>query len=259
MQWFPLIKLTIFMSISSLAAEPKATVSWIPEKETNISGQMVRTVISMKLPEGWHTYWENPGESGIPLEIKADLPEGWVLNPIQYPVPKRFLTGGLAGYGYENQVDFPITLSPPQSFHGELPPIKIHLSWLICNDDACLPGKAELTLEEPDATLVHNAFSALPTPLPHSKLIATEAAGEIQLRLILSSESIALTLSDYEIFPVNPNLVAASANPRFQKSLDQPHTWHVSFPKNEFFETIKKPIRFLIYQSSQKAWSISSE
>src|SRR5260370_36037198 len=36
----------------------------------------------------WHTYWKNPGESGLPTEIKWTLPARGAAGPISRPPPQ---------------------------------------------------------------------------------------------------------------------------------------------------------------------------
>src|ERR1700694_812578 len=42
----------------------------------------------------WHTYWKNPGESGLPTEIKWTLPPGVKADPIVWPTPHLYDIGG---------------------------------------------------------------------------------------------------------------------------------------------------------------------
>ena len=44
----------------------------------------------------WHTYWKNPGESGLPTEIKWTLPEGVKADPIVWPAPATWATSWMA-------------------------------------------------------------------------------------------------------------------------------------------------------------------
>ena len=44
--------------------------------------------LRIKMDEGWHTYWENPGDSGLATNIDWELPEGFTAAPIQWPFPQ---------------------------------------------------------------------------------------------------------------------------------------------------------------------------
>ena len=37
----------------------------------------------------WHTYWKNPGDSGLPTTLNWRLPNGVVVGEIAWPTPHR--------------------------------------------------------------------------------------------------------------------------------------------------------------------------
>ena len=47
----------------------------------------------------WHTYWKNPGDSGLPTTLQWTLPTGVQAGPIEWPTPKRLPIGPLVNYG----------------------------------------------------------------------------------------------------------------------------------------------------------------
>ncbi|RYD31571.1 MAG: hypothetical protein EOP85_22605, partial [Verrucomicrobiaceae bacterium] len=155
----------------SLAAvrSGKAEADWISTSVTYEPGKPVQTAFRLVLDEGWHTYWKNPGEGGMELSVKWELPEGWTAGELEQPVPKRFMTGDLPGFGYEGTVVFPVTFTAPAGFTGEAR-LKGKISWLTCNDDSCIPGSAELELPlaagaaEPtkEAALIAGALEKIP-------------------------------------------------------------------------------------------------
>lgn len=59
----------------------------------------------------WHTYWKNPGDSGLATTIKWQLPDGVTAGEIAWPVPKKIPIGDLANYGYEGTVLLPVPLT----------------------------------------------------------------------------------------------------------------------------------------------------
>ena len=52
----------------------------------------------------WHTYWKNPGDSGLPTEIKWTLPAGTAADAIVWPTPTLIDVGGIINYGFSNDV-----------------------------------------------------------------------------------------------------------------------------------------------------------
>src|SRR5215471_10707296 len=61
----------------------------------------------------WHTYWKNPGESGLPTEIKWSLPAGVTADPIVWPTPHLFNVGGVINYGYQDEAVLLVLVTPP--------------------------------------------------------------------------------------------------------------------------------------------------
>ncbi len=220
--------------VANAGQKPHATASWIAEKAEITADDPIRTVIRMTVDEGWHTYWENPGEGGLPLSIEAELPAGWSIGKIQYPVPKRFMTGELPGFGYEGGTLFPVTLTAPAGFRGNLPPLKASLSWLTCNDETCVPGEAELTFPtETDPGAVTAAYEKLPRALANSMLSVSRDGDNIFISLTLADNS-ACNPESCELFPITHNVIDPATEPRFKKSTDPENTWQASAPKSEY-------------------------
>jgi thiol:disulfide interchange protein/DsbC/DsbD-like thiol-disulfide interchange protein len=93
----------------------------------------------------WHTYWRNPGDSGLATQLQWRLPAGWVAQPIMWPLPKRIPVGPLANYGFEDDLLLPVQLQVPSD--APLGPITLGATaqWLVCKD-VCIPGEAKLEL-----------------------------------------------------------------------------------------------------------------
>src|SRR4026209_2689427 len=68
----------------------------------------------------WHTYWKNPGESGLPTEITWKLPDGAKADPILWPAPTLFAVGGITNYGYHDDVMLLSRITPPVDLAGPL-------------------------------------------------------------------------------------------------------------------------------------------
>ena len=91
--------------------------------------------ISIKLDEGWKTYWKNPGDSGAPLTINFD--DNRIKNlEILFPTPQRFFDLGIETIGYEKEIIFPIkveTFEYQNSMNFD-----IQLEYLVCKE-ICIP------------------------------------------------------------------------------------------------------------------------
>src|ERR1700756_4860231 len=100
---------------------------------------------------GWHIYWRNPGDSGLPTAIRWALPRGFSPGNILWPVPQRFVQGGIGNYGYAGSADLlvPITVAKDPA-PGGTAELAGEASWLVCSD-ICIPGNARLSLSLPVA------------------------------------------------------------------------------------------------------------
>jgi DsbC/DsbD-like thiol-disulfide interchange protein len=122
--------------------------SLVAETAAVRAGQPLLVGFRLEMEPGWHTYWSNPGDSGLPTRARWELPEGFSAGELQWPRPIRFATGPLVSYGYEHEVLHPVEIQVPASLPGGDVRLAARLSWLECSD-VCLPGKAELTLTLP--------------------------------------------------------------------------------------------------------------
>jgi len=123
----------------------------VPPDAVLISGQTFEhenqkyLAVSYKNHKGWHTYWKNPGDAGLPIKVKF-LSDGneQKLEELEWPAPKRYIEqGNMWAYGYGTQHTIFYKLTPEQvsSFNGKS--FKINSNWLVCKH-ICVPGKFEL-------------------------------------------------------------------------------------------------------------------
>jgi thiol:disulfide interchange protein DsbD len=111
-----------------------------------VAGQPLTVALRLKHDPHWHTYWQVPGDSGLPTTINWKLPDGWTAGPIQWPVPQRLAAGPLMNFGYEGEVLLLTQITPPASAKpGDTVTLQARADWLICKD-VCIPGGADLTL-----------------------------------------------------------------------------------------------------------------
>ena len=116
--------------------------------ESNQVGGEETLLVGLKfnLSPGWHTYWENPGDSGEGASIKWNLPSGFKASTILWPGPKRIPVEPLMTYGYEDKALLLTEIKSPKEFSN---PVKISakINWLTCKD-ICIPqeGQVDMTL-----------------------------------------------------------------------------------------------------------------
>jgi thiol:disulfide interchange protein DsbD len=100
----------------------------------------------------WHTYWKNPGDSGLATELNWSLPNGMVAGEPQWPTPTRIRIGRLANFGYENTVLLPVPVNVASGFAVSAGAsdvtIRLKASWLVCRQE-CIPQEGEFALNLP--------------------------------------------------------------------------------------------------------------
>src|SRR5580765_5518487 len=66
--------------------------------ETAKPGDTVLAAVHLRMDQGWHTYWKNPGASGQETKIEWELPSGVTAGPIQWPAPEKMAEEDLTTY-----------------------------------------------------------------------------------------------------------------------------------------------------------------
>ncbi len=122
----------------------------IAEENSFQADKSLSVAIKMTIADGWHSYWKNPGEMGMPIKINWTLPEGFAVTELQWPTPTRFEQNGVIGYGYESEIIFLADIIPPKNLAvGESSTIEATAQWLACSDATCLPGESQISLKIP--------------------------------------------------------------------------------------------------------------
>ncbi|MBI4431407.1 MAG: thioredoxin family protein [Candidatus Omnitrophica bacterium] len=106
--------------------------------------------VRLTMAPEWHTYWQNPGDAGLPTRITWNLPEGFEAGPIQWPFPVRVEIPPLVDFGYENEIILLSEITPPSVVNSPVT-IGAKIDWLECKD-ICIPGQAKLDIILPVKT-----------------------------------------------------------------------------------------------------------
>ncbi|HEY6301922.1 MAG TPA: protein-disulfide reductase DsbD domain-containing protein [Terriglobales bacterium] len=127
------------------------------------------------LDEGWHIYWQNPGDAGEPPKVQWALSPGFTPGLMLWPQPIRLGTGSVIDYGYENQVLLmtPLLMTPIErsasSAANSTPVIAADVKYIVCRE-VCIPGRAHLTLSSPSSARQlnqwHQLFEQTRTQIP---------------------------------------------------------------------------------------------
>ena len=163
----------------------------------------------------WHTYWKNPGDSGLPTTLEWQLPQAFRADAIQWPTPNKLPIGPLMNFGYEGRLLLPVAVNVPADFKSASLDIKLHAEWLVCKD-VCIPESGDFTLNLPaqaatagHAALFAAAKQALPQPLP-----GVQASARVDgqaLVLTVASMPAAWQGKKIGFFPETPGVIQNAA------------------------------------------------
>ena len=185
------------------------------------AGGEVELAIHMRTNPGWHGYWQNPGDAGLPMDVKWQLPPGFVAGPLRYPVPTRLTVADLMNYVYERDYAVLVRLKVPAGATGAIP-IRAEAHWLACTDKICVPERGELSLDLPVGTGTPERAQfdewrrALPRPLV--TLGHFEVAGD-RLRVAIPLPA-SVAVEEPYLFPITDNVVDYEAKQVFRRSGD---------------------------------------
>lgn len=180
------------------AETEQVKVRLIAERNLALPGSDVLIGLEQRIIPHWHTYWQNPGDSGMPTSIAWTLPAGASAGPIQWPVPTRQKQGALTNFGYAGSALLLTSIHiPANAKAGNEFPVTAKASWLVC-EEICIPQQAELTLTlkivAPGTRLpaANPAISAARTALPkEAPWAASTVRGKDTLQLRIASPELA--------------------------------------------------------------------
>jgi thiol:disulfide interchange protein DsbD len=185
-------------------------------------GEKFWVALRQQIIPKWHTYWINPGDSGLPTEITWKLPAGAAAEPIVWPVPKRIPVGPLVNYGYETDVRLLVPVTAPRDARpGDTLRLEAQARWLVC-EEICIPEEATLVLEVPVAaasTIDQNkregfaaGRAALPTPAPFTAAVAAPGTPQATTTLQIDMPAdMAATIKDVYFFSERIDAVVHAA------------------------------------------------
>jgi DsbC/DsbD-like thiol-disulfide interchange protein/cytochrome c biogenesis protein CcdA len=212
-----LIILFALLFLPALAQAQNITPELVAEGPAPPGGE-VELAIRMHPAPGWHGYWLNPGDAGLPMDVQWQLPSGFAAGPLRYPVPTRLLVAGLMNYVYERDYALLVRLKVPANARGTMP-VRAQARWLACTDKICVPEQGVLSIDLPvgSGTPRQAQFDqwrrALPRPLA---AVGHFAAAGGQLRVAIPLPASVKVERPY-VFPATDGVVDYDAKQEFRR------------------------------------------
>ncbi|QOC24106.1 thioredoxin family protein [Wenzhouxiangella sp. AB-CW3] len=227
-------------------------------------GQSFWAGLRLEPDDNWHTYWLNPGDSGLPTQLHWDLPDGVKAGEIEWAWPEALQMGHLVNYGYKDGHLLPVRIDTPDSLvPGETLTLVVDAAWLVC-EEICIPGDATLALdldvidhgqrrESPHAALFADTLERVPEKAGWTARFNTEG-GNLSVQVV--PEDIDLS-GDLAFFVINDNLVEHAREPSVLAENGQ---ILVSQPLSAYFSRAPEQLEFiLVDHDAGQAWHLSAE
>lgn len=173
-------RLAILTSLAAVAPAAAASprymdVALVAETLAPRPGSSVLVGLKMRPQPGWHGYWSNAGDSGLPPTVHWTAPPGAKFGPLQHPAPTLLRVMGLTSFVHAGKHVLIARMTVDRTMASGTPlPVTVDVSFAVCSDSLCVPQRANLSLKlvagdgkpTADAALLREAFAKQPKPLP---------------------------------------------------------------------------------------------
>ena len=129
---------------------------------------ILRAGIEIKLDPGWHTYWRDPGDTGVPPTFDYSGSNNVKSATVLWPAPERFSDGaGGISIGYVDHVILPLRVAPKDA--AKQSSLHLKLGYAICGN-LCVPAEANLRVtlngNGADDAAIERAETRVPRRVP---------------------------------------------------------------------------------------------
>jgi thiol:disulfide interchange protein DsbD len=129
---------------------PHGTLELISDTSAISAGHEFTAGLQFKMERGWHIYWVNPGDSGEPPHISWQMPKGLTAGDVIWPAPRKMGASSIVNYVYDGDVLLMAPIRAGVDYSASAADrIDVTVKFLICSEQMCMPGKAQLSLALP--------------------------------------------------------------------------------------------------------------
>lgn len=186
---------------SSPSAAQHVQAELISDHQQITAGQQFHIALRLAMDKGWHTYWQNPGDTGLPTTIQWQLPPGvQQVGAMQWPPPQAQVFGAYMNYGYEDEVLLVTTFAADATLADtNTLSFMARADWLMCHD-ICIPDGADVALtikvgatsirDSRWAGAIEKTLRVVPQPLTDWTITANGVGDIVELRLTPKADAV---------------------------------------------------------------------
>lgn len=249
---------------ASVAAAPLArehlTVELIAKHSALVPGETAWLGLRLQHEPDWHTYWINPGDSGLATRLNWLLPDGVSASDVFWPAPHRIRIGDLHNFGYDGEIVLPVRMQVPKELKiGSRVSIGLEADWLVCKEE-CIPDEASLSIELPvsDYSGIDVRWPALFARAEAEQPVATtwqgiaQASGN-QISVRIEGENLP-DIEGLDAFAVQAQLIS-NGDVQFQRD---GAALLIKAKRNEYFSAVPATMALVLTRTedaSHRAWA----
>lgn len=220
------------------------------------TGQTLWVGLQLQHQPEWHTYWRNPGDSGLPTQLEWNLPAGIQAGPIAWPLPSKLRAGTLTNYGYAQQALLVVPLTVSREFKASPTlDIQLHANWLVCRLE-CIPQEGDFQLRIPTQSSHAPLATAFETVIAQQPRAISPTQTESQFDIQGTTQFITLRIGNLPtawqghrlaVFPETPDLLesATEQHPMASQSW-QGAVWTAKLPLSSLRQTSPSTLPVLL-------------
>ena len=211
--------------VSSVVTTPQVRAELIAHAPQGVqAGQPLWLGLQLTHQAGWHTYWRNPGDSGLATQLSWQLPAGMQAGDNLWPLPHMITVGNMVNHGFENTVLLAVPVQISKTFKPGATEVRLQADWLVCKQE-CIPQSGQFVLKLPAAASIADhglAFEQLLSeqPLALSPSIQNAQLNAQGLSLQIRGLPAAVNGHGLKVFADSPEVLASGLG------LNGGSSWH---------------------------------
>lgn len=172
------VALISFAILAGASDDVPVKAELITSVATVVPGRAFTAAVRLRIRDGWHIYWMNPGDAGLATEVRWRVPSGFIVRPLSWPAPERYQSGDAVTYAHTRELVLLAEIVPPAALSGsQRVSIEAEVRWGACAD-VCVPGDTTLR-----RTLSSGTTAASGASQAHASSDATRIIADARSRL----------------------------------------------------------------------------
>jgi len=227
------------------------------------AGQALWVGLQIKHQPGWHTYWQNPGDSGLATQLNWQLPPGMKAQELLWPIPRMIPVGNMVNHGFEDTVLLAVPVQVSKSYQAVNNEIKLQADWLVCKQE-CIPQSGQFVLKLPAQSSIAehgDSFETLIRSQPQALSPALQKVSLDDQALKLSIQGLPSQVHGHALkaYAQSPEVLASGLGLNGGGSW-QDGVWQMNAPLHRMRSTEPRQLGLLLVDETQTptaAWRVT--